>query len=64
MSRQKWCTEPNGYLEPCVETEGGTEAARKPKTIIDVLKNTVAKHGSEKAMGLKRGTKVGPLDSH
>lgn len=62
MSSPYRCTEPHGYIEPRVEKhpEGrGMDAyIRKPKTIIEVLKATVAKHGKEKAMALKRGTKV------
>lgn len=52
MSSQHWVSEPNGYLEPKVENSG--YGSVKPRTVIEVFQDTVAKHGDEKAMALKR----------
>jgi hypothetical protein len=56
MSGVHWTTEPTGYLEPKVGKSGF--AAVEPKTVIDVFQATVAKHGSRKALLLKRGSEV------
>ena len=52
MSGKYWVTEPNGYLEPTIDTSG--EGAKKPKTVIQVFSETVSKHGSRSALALKR----------
>lgn len=51
-SQCQWVTNPSDYREIKLSSTG--YGARKPLTIIDVLKRTVEKHGREKALGLKR----------
>jgi hypothetical protein len=52
MSRGKyWVTEPDQIMEPKIGAKGF--AARPPKTVIQVLKDTVKKHGDCKAIGWK-----------
>lgn len=47
-----WTTEPDGHLDPKVTRDGAGSV--EPKTIIDIFRNTVEKHGTENAMALKR----------
>lgn len=57
MSRGKyWVTEPDQILEPKIAKNGF--AATPPKTVIQVLLDTVNKHGGEKAMAQKRVVNV------
>ena len=52
MSGIHYMTEPNGYLEPKI---GKTGAAAQPaKTVMEVFKETVEKHGSRPALCYKR----------
>jgi hypothetical protein len=55
MSRY-WVTDPDAYLEPKIGKSGFE--ARVPKTVVDVFKETLAKHGDRKALFLKRAVKV------
>ena len=58
MSSQYWVTEPDAEIQ----IRMGTGYASKPaKTVMDVFKETVTKHGGEPALGLKRAAKVGGL---
>ncbi len=53
MSGKFWVTDPNAYLEPRGEgVPGGTKD--RAKTILEVLHDTVQKHGSQPALALKR----------
>lgn len=53
-----WVTEPNQILEPKIAKSGyGSIPA---KTVIQVLTETVEKHGGEKAMAQKRVVNVSP----
>ncbi|RYG61064.1 hypothetical protein EON64_18860 [archaeon] len=51
-----WVTEPDQKVPIRLGTSG--RAANPPVTSIQVLKNTVTKHGNEKALGLKRAVNV------
>lgn len=53
VKQQFWVTEPNAYLEPRGEgVPGGTKD--RAKTILEVLANTVQRHGDKPALALKR----------
>ena len=52
MSTKHWTTEPDGYLEPRLGSEG--IAALKPETVLQVFQRTVEKFGDKGAMYLKR----------
>ena len=56
MSGVRWTTEPNGLLEITVGQQGF--AAKIPKTIIEVFRETVKKHGHRNALYLKRAVNV------
>mmetsp|Transcript_27277 Transcript_27277/g.27510 ORF Transcript_27277/g.27510 Transcript_27277/m.27510 type:complete len:663 (-) Transcript_27277:375-2363(-) len=47
-----WTTEPDGYCEPRVGEAVG--ASDPPRTVMQAFEDTVSKHGSRPAMGLKR----------
>lgn len=54
-----YATLPTGYREPVISKSGfGSIPA---KTIIEVFKSTVEKHGSRNALALKRPVQVGNL---
>jgi len=54
-----WTTEPNGYVEPRVARGGA--ASIPAKTVIEVFRATVDKHGGERALCLKRKPEGGHL---
>jgi len=51
-----WVTEPDQILEPKIASSGF--GARPPKTVIQVLIDSVNNHGNEKAMAQKRTVNV------
>jgi hypothetical protein len=57
-----WVVDPNEVLPPKFEGDGF--GARPAKTVIDVLKETVSRHGDKRAMGLKRPVNVSEDSFH
>ena len=51
-SGKHWVTEPTGFLEPKIEAAG--EASAKPKTCIEVFRDTKTRHGDRPALALKK----------
>lgn len=58
MNSNSWVTDPAAYLEPKIGRVG--YASEEPKTVVDVFKATVAKHGTRNAMFMKKHVKVTP----
>lgn len=52
MSGVHFATEPNAYLEPKITKSGA--GAQTAKTVIDVFRETVHKHGNQPALCYKR----------
>jgi hypothetical protein len=51
-----WVVDPTEILPPKIDSSGF--GSLPPKTVISVLKNTVERHGNERAMCLKRPVNV------
>jgi hypothetical protein len=56
MSGKHWVTEPSAYIEPKIGKSGF--ASIEAKTVVEVFKECVAKHGDRKALFLKRAVNV------
>ena len=53
-----WVTEPDAVLQPQVGQSGF--AAVPPRTVIEVFRSCVEKHGDKKALFLRRAVNVRP----
>lgn len=69
-SGKYWTTDPAGYIEPVLTSSGAVnikielfimiflKGSVKPKTVIEVFQEVVAKHGGEKALCVKKPINV------
>ena len=59
MSGKHWVTDPTAYLEPKIDKTG--YGAKAPKTVIQVFRETVRKHGNQNALACKTNVNVSNL---